>query len=282
MVEELNIRYFLEYFDFILKKISNQLSNGSAIKNIPPFEIFKQLVIPIPPIEEQQRIVDKIDELNLTLNEIQKLENNLSNLKNQFPESIRNSILQDAFEGNWSEKKEWKEDYISDICIDISTGNSIPETTKKNKYARIQEGYNYIGTKDLEFDHSFNYENGVKIPYDEPKFRYANKNNILLCIEGGSAGKKIGILNEKVCYGNKLCKFQVHEDIEPKFLYYYLQSPMFLRNFFDKISGIIGGVSIAKIRKIKIKYPSKEEQIKIVNNIEKVLSMIIDITEINK
>ena len=117
-------------------------------------------------------------------------------------------------------------------------------------------------------------ENGVKIPFDEPKFRYANINDILLCIEGGSAGKKIGILEEKVCYGNKLCKFEVKDDVLPKFLYYYLQSPIFLKNFFDKISGIIGGVSISKIRTIEFEYPDVEEQKRIVEKIEAILPII--------
>lgn len=92
----------------------------------------------------------------------------------------------------------------------------------------LNSGYNYIATKDLEFSHSFVYENGVKIPYDEKGFKYAEPSDILMCIEGGSAGKKIGILSEKVCFGNKLCRFGLISDrILPKYLYYYLQSPVF-------------------------------------------------------
>ena len=166
------------------------------------------------------------------------------------------------------------EKLVSDICNEICTVNSISESVKKNKYLNLEDGYNYIGTKDLDFDHTFDYENGVKIPFDEPKFRYANINDILLCIEGGSAGKKIGILEEKVCYGNKLCKFEVKDDVLPKFLYYYLQSPIFLKNFFDKISGIIGGVSISKIRTIEFEYPDVEEQKRIVEKIEAILPII--------
>ena len=99
----------------------------------------------------------------------------------------------------------------------------------------------------------------------------------MICIEGGSAGKKIGILNETVCYGNKLCRFSTNPNILPKFLYYYLQSPIFLKNFNSNLSGIIGGVSINKIKNIELKYPSIEDQQIIVNKIEQLLPLCNDI-----
>ena len=55
--------YFLIYFDYIIKKAAQQSSKGSAIKNIPPFDIFKQMLFPIPPIQEQERIVIKLNTL---------------------------------------------------------------------------------------------------------------------------------------------------------------------------------------------------------------------------
>ena len=73
----------------------------------------------------------------------------------------------------------------------IFTGNSINEQEKAKKYFGRLEGYNYIGTKDVAFDHSINYKNGVKIPYDT-QFRIAHKGTPLLCVEGGSAGRKTG------------------------------------------------------------------------------------------
>lgn len=196
-------------------------------------------------------------------------------------DKMKQSILNEVYLGLSSFISEnisnWKSNKLNRIA-DIYTGNSIPETVKKNKYMHIKEGYNYIGTKDLGFNHEFTYENGVKIPYDENGFKYADIDDILMCIEGGSAGKKIGILSEKVCFGNKLCKFGIiTEDIIPKYLYYYLQSPVFLKNFYGNLSGIIGGVSINKIKQIEIKYPSVEEQQKIVDKIEELLSICSNI-----
>ena len=55
--------YFLIYFDYIIKKAAQQSGKGSAIKNIPPFDIFKQMLFPLPPIQEQERIVIKLNML---------------------------------------------------------------------------------------------------------------------------------------------------------------------------------------------------------------------------
>ena len=72
----------------------------------------------------------------------------------------------------------------------LYTGNSISENIKKSKYLNLNNGLNYIGTKDVNFDQTINYNNGVKIPFEEKNFKYATNGDILLCIEGGSAGKK--------------------------------------------------------------------------------------------
>jgi len=51
------------YFDYVLKNSARESSKGSSIKKIPPFEIFKQLLLSLPPLAEQKRIVAKIEEI---------------------------------------------------------------------------------------------------------------------------------------------------------------------------------------------------------------------------
>ena len=88
--------------------------------------------------------------------------------------------------------------YISSIY----TGNSISEAEKRAKFMGVQGRY-YIGTKDVGFNNKIVYDNGISIPLQyEQDFRIAPANSILMCIEGGSAGKKIAVLNQDVCFGN--------------------------------------------------------------------------------
>lgn len=63
------------FFDHILKDEAAKSGKGTAIKNIPPFDVFKQFLIPLPPLTEQTRIVAKIEEL---FELFDSLENNLS------------------------------------------------------------------------------------------------------------------------------------------------------------------------------------------------------------
>ena len=159
---------------------------------------------------------------------------------------------------------------------DAYTGNSISENIKASKYTNLKEGYNYIGTKDVGFNHVITYENGVKIPFNDASFRYAYKNAILLCIEGGSAGRKVGILSEKVCFGNKLCAF--HTFVIPEnFLYYLIQSDYFFDLFRENVSGLIGGVSVNKIKELIIPLPPLSEQKRIVSEIESIFKRIDEV-----
>lgn len=63
LVPSVNKKFFQYFFDANLKKTAQEESNGSAIKNIPPFDVMKNWYFPLPPIAEQLRIVDRIDEL---------------------------------------------------------------------------------------------------------------------------------------------------------------------------------------------------------------------------
>ncbi len=75
LTENINVNYFLNYFDFILKRETVENSQGTAIKNIPPFDILKEMYIVIPPIDEQNRIVEKIKSIFTQLDAIQEIIN---------------------------------------------------------------------------------------------------------------------------------------------------------------------------------------------------------------
>ena len=79
-----------------------------------------------------------------------------------------------------------------------------------------------------------------------------------MCIEGGSAGRKVGILGQDVCFGNKLCCFAPYADLS-RYILYYLQSPAFFDIFSSNKSGIIGGVSVNSLKQLIIPLPPLAE-----------------------
>lgn len=156
---------------------------------------------------------------------------------------------------------------------DLYTGNSISADEKKKKFIGV-DGKEYIGTKDVLPNGEIVYENGVKITNEElPHFKIAPKNSTLLCVEGGSAGRKIGILDRDVCFGNKLCCF-VPIEIDSRFLFYFLQSPIFIAEFKEKLTGIIGGVSVDTLRSLLLPLPPLSEQGRIVGKLEELFGVL--------
>ncbi|MEX6627634.1 restriction endonuclease subunit S [Tenacibaculum salmonis] len=151
----------------------------------------------------------------------------------------------------------------------IFNGNSVNKSTKALKYEGLKDGFSYLGTKDINYGfEDLNYDNGVKIPFDEPRFKIAHKNTVLICSEGGSAGKKCGITIEDICFGNKLYALEQYGNIETVYILSIYKTPIFFELFQSKMTGIIGGISINNFGEIPIPIPPLEEQKEIVKIVE--------------
>ena len=102
--EPINQNYFLLFFDFMLKETARISSKGSAIKNIPPFDVFKNYLVPLPPLAEQKRIVACVDELMKRIDEMEKTEKDITALYDAFPGDMKASLLQAAIQGKLTEQ----------------------------------------------------------------------------------------------------------------------------------------------------------------------------------
>ncbi len=327
--------FFLESPYFVEEAIFKGTANQQRIIS----GYLENKLFPLPPLNEQRSIAEKIKNSLVNVERYAKLQDKLEYLNNNLNTFLKKSILQEAIQGKLvpqdpndepasvllqrikeekqrliKEGKLKKKDIVDSIIykgddnkyyeqvgknlIDITdeipfeipnnwiwtslsyvaniyTGNSISETEKKAKYTNVVGRY-YIGTKDVGFDNKIFYNNGIAIPRKyEQEFRIAPKHSILMCIEGGSAGRKIAILNQDVCFGNKLCCFSPFAGIE-RYIYYYLQSPSFIDMFNGNKTGIIGGVSIAKVKRILIPLPPQPELERIVAKIDEFVASIMN------
>ena len=157
----------------------------------------------------------------------------------------------------------------------IYNGNSINKGEKEVKYMKDVPGWNYIGTKDVDFDGTITYRNGVVIPYSEKQFRLAPAGSVFVCSEGGSAGRKTAIVKEDVCFGNKL--FAIVNDkglFNEKYLYYYTRYNEFREQFRLLATSLMGGISLKNFNSIELPLPELTEQDRIVERIEELFSEI--------
>lgn len=151
-----------------------------------------------------------------------------------------------------------------DKIANIYNGNSINADYKKKHFTGLETGYPFIATKDVSFNGVVNYDNGVKIPF-ETEYKTAEPGSVFICAEGGSAGRKIAYITEKVCFGNKLFCLQPKDGkYNGRYLYYYLMSDTFQTQFKLMLTGLIGGVSAKKFKSFTIPVLPIEEQERIV------------------
>jgi type I restriction enzyme S subunit len=155
----------------------------------------------------------------------------------------------------------------------IFTGNSVSEE-EKARLRNVTDGLPFIATKDVGYGRDpLDYDNGVTVPTGAPGFRIARAGTVLICAEGGSAGRKSGITDREVCFGNKLLANEPVEGVEPLYLLALYQSPWFYNQFTLRMTGIIGGIAQGEFRVLPVPLPPTAEQRRIVTKVDELINL---------
>ena len=96
---DINLLYLVYAINspFIQKSLTEQ-KKITAIPNLT-LEIIANCYLPLPPLDEQHRIVAKIEELLPYIEKYEQSETQLTELNSTFPELLKKSILQEAVQG---------------------------------------------------------------------------------------------------------------------------------------------------------------------------------------
>lgn len=106
------LHYFLNHLD--LKK-----SSVATAQPVISGQRISQVLLPLPPLAEQQRIVAKLQEVMPKLDELSADENALYALQTTFPRQMQASLLQAAIEGKLTQQDATKDGYASDLLAEI-------------------------------------------------------------------------------------------------------------------------------------------------------------------
>ena len=302
---------FLLFIFLLNKELYKNSKVGAAIPHLNK-ELFKESFIAVPPLEEQQRIVDKIDSFEPLLEKYNKVEKELSKLEKEFPEKLKKSILQYAIEGKLVNQdpndepasvlleriKQEKERLIKECKIKRDKNETyIYQGDDKNYYENIPENWRLCTIKDI-------CSYGNTIFYFSPVI-----GDWLLELEDIESGSSI-ILNRKSIVSNTNMNSKVYFDknmilysklrpyldkvliapergvatseivpfysyINSKFLIYFLKSPYFL----NRVKNLMYGVKMPRLGTNDMLstiffLPPLEEQSKIVNKITEIFKAI--------
>lgn len=306
-----------EYLYCVLKGLEpdillNYTKRVTTVDSLKFDEFSQQMPVPLPPLSEQHRIVARVEELMSKIDELEKIEKELTALRTAFPGDMKAALIQAALQGKLTEqlpedgnaktlleqiqeekarlikeKKIKKEKILAPISED-QVPFEIPENWKwcylgdvfnhvagKALNSRNTTGSKrkYITTSNVYWDH-FELNNLKEMYYtDEEVEKYSVKKGDLLVLEGGDVGRTaIWNLVESYCVQNHIHRLRPYIQVNVKYFYY---SMMYFK-LTGAISGkgiAIQGLSASALHSINIPLPPLAEQYRIVEKLDKLLPL---------
>lgn len=263
-----NKELLIEKFrNFYIANMQNEILNtayGGAQPNISSQKM-SVMTFPLPPLSEQQRIVERIEELFAKLDEANE---RLQEVADSF--AVRKAaILHKAFTGELTKQwrcengvsdESWEEKKLGEVVLLLS-GQDFPPA----KYNSDGNGIPYItGASNFDNTHVL-----INRWTDEPSV-IAQKNDVLLVCKGSGYGKTIIADFKEAHIARQIMALRVKEIIDNKLLLYYLRN----KNRFIKEQGqgLIPGLSRKVILSLTINLPTLPEQHEIVRLIDDLLA----------
>lgn len=272
-----------KYLLYFLRSIENELDNlgtGTTFKAISAGTL-RNLEIPLPPLPEQHRIVEKIEEL------FSELDNGIENLKKSKAQikTYRQAVLKSAFEGKLTQDKRtkikdksgdgelpegWEFETVNDISEKIvDCLHSTPKFKESGKYCVdttcIKNGQ--ILFDKIRFVSEETYNDRIR--------RLKPKQGDILFAREGTVGTALIVPREiELCLGQRMMMFRPRKDILSKYFMYSLQSPQFVKQYKPLIGGTTAPhLNIRDIKKFQIPVCSTQQQTQIVEEIERRFSV---------
>lgn len=266
------IKYLLES-PYIQQLIYSDDAFGTTVAQLTISKM-KNMPIILPPIEEQARIVAKVDEIMAKIDEYEKLENQLVKLKEQFPQDMKDSLLQAGMIGELTNCQPNSTESYSNV-FEISGGS---QPSKSYFVEAPQEGY-------VQLYQIRDYGNKPIPVYIPDKFatKKTKEGDILLARYGGSLGKVF--IAHDGAYNVAMAKvIQINPGtFLNRFVYYYHLSSEY-QDFCRKVSNgrsAQAGFNKDDIATLSVNIFSIEEQQRIVDKLDELLPLVDKLAELN-
>ena len=150
---------FQKYLYYVLKAYQRKIekdAEGSTNQSFLKLGNVKSYLVPLPPLEEQKRIVAKIEELMPYVDQYDKAYTAVEELNKKFPEDMQKSILQYAIQGKLVEQREEEgtaEELYQQIQVEkeklikekkIEKIKALPEITEDEISFDIPENWKWV------------------------------------------------------------------------------------------------------------------------------------------
>lgn len=237
----INVKYVYYYLGTI-KELAENMASGTTFLELSAIK-FKKIPIPIAPIEEQERIVEKIEELYSLLNK-SKIE--LLKSKDASDKLIKKTIY-NLFKALKKRKP------LKELAI-VSMGQS-PESASFNTSG--------LGIPFFQGKKEFGKIYPLPEKYTTKAVKLANKNDILISVRAPVGDVNIANLDCAIGRGLGSIKFDGYN----KFLFYYLDS---IKSEIEQLGtgSTFSSISKGIIENIQIPYTETDNQIALIDELE--------------